>query len=115
MESNPVEVSLTKQAGAVRDRWTWTKPWIWTDRMLTALENGVKGGKWFSLMAELLLCKAWAVQPEHRLRDGSSILNEVKPSTGEPYSGEPDVRFGGRGDRELNRSSLPLLKRGSRF
>jgi hypothetical protein len=22
---------------------------IWTERMLAALENGVKGGKWFSL------------------------------------------------------------------
>ena len=26
------------------------KPWVWTDRMLTALEKGVKGGKWFSLI-----------------------------------------------------------------
>jgi RNA-directed DNA polymerase len=23
---------------------------IWTERMLAALENGVKGGKWFSLI-----------------------------------------------------------------
>jgi len=38
------------QAGAIHDRWPWTKPWIWTDRMLTALETGVKGGKWFSLI-----------------------------------------------------------------
>jgi hypothetical protein len=37
-----------------------------------------------------------------------SILSEVKPPTGEPDAGDPHVRFGGRGDRELNRSSLPL-------
>jgi len=40
----------TKPDGAVRDRWPWTKPWVWTKRMLTALENGVKGGTWFSLI-----------------------------------------------------------------
>ena len=39
-----------KQAGGVRARWSWTKPWVWTERMLAALEQGVKGGKWFSLM-----------------------------------------------------------------
>src|SRR5947208_2509884 len=27
----------------------------------------------------------------------SSILLEVKPPTGEPYAGDPPVRFGGRG------------------
>ena len=27
-----------------------SKPTVWTERMLTALEQGVKGGKWFSLM-----------------------------------------------------------------
>ena len=38
------------QAGAVRARWAWTEPGVWTERMLTALEQGVKGGCWFSLM-----------------------------------------------------------------
>ena len=28
--------------------WTWVNRTIWTDRMLAALDNGVKGGKWFS-------------------------------------------------------------------
>src|SRR5262249_46353056 len=30
--------------------WAWTEPSVWTDRMLAALENGVKGGQWFSLI-----------------------------------------------------------------
>jgi RNA-directed DNA polymerase len=38
------------QAEEVRDRWKWTEPAVWTERMLTALETGVKGGTWFSLM-----------------------------------------------------------------
>jgi RNA-directed DNA polymerase len=28
----------------------WAEASIWTDRMKSALGNGVKGGKWFSLM-----------------------------------------------------------------
>lgn len=33
-----------------RVRWPWVAPEVWTKRMLQALVNGVKGGKWFSLM-----------------------------------------------------------------
>jgi len=40
----------TKPDGEVRSRWLWTEPTVWTNRMLTALENGVNGGKWHSLM-----------------------------------------------------------------
>jgi RNA-directed DNA polymerase len=39
-----------KQAGEVRARWAWTEPAVWTERMLAALENGVRGGQWFSLI-----------------------------------------------------------------
>lgn len=39
-----------KPAEDVRLRWSWTEASVWTDRMLTALEQGVKGGTWFSLM-----------------------------------------------------------------
>ncbi len=50
-ENIPAAVSEgTKQAGDVRARWPWTEPQAWTDRMLAALEKGVKGGKWFSLI-----------------------------------------------------------------
>lgn len=49
-EVRPAAVSETKQAGEVRARWAWTEPCIWTERMLTALEEGVKGGVWFSLI-----------------------------------------------------------------
>jgi RNA-directed DNA polymerase len=36
------------QAGATR--WNWVEPSVWTRRMLAALDTGVKGGVWFSLM-----------------------------------------------------------------
>ena len=37
-------------AGDIRARWAWVEAAVWTERMLTALEQGVIGGKWFSLM-----------------------------------------------------------------
>lgn len=50
-EDEPVSVSDgTKQAGEIWDRWSWVEPDVWTERMLTALEERVKGGKWFSLI-----------------------------------------------------------------
>ena len=53
-EGQPAAVAITpKQAGEVRARWAWTEPSVWTERMLTALEEGVKGGKWFSLMDKI--------------------------------------------------------------
>jgi RNA-directed DNA polymerase len=33
-----------------RDQWWWTEASIWTERMVSALGNGVEGGKWYSLM-----------------------------------------------------------------
>ena len=50
-EATPVTVSqATKQTEETADRWSWVEPSVWTPRMLTALEQGVKGGRWFSLI-----------------------------------------------------------------
>jgi RNA-directed DNA polymerase len=60
----PVAETTAKQAGSCRVRWAWTEPTIWTERMLAALEKGVKGGKWFSLIDKVYalptLRAAWA-------------------------------------------------------
>jgi len=51
MEQKPAGVpEAAKQAGEVRARWAWTEPAVWTEPMLAALENGVRGGQWFSLI-----------------------------------------------------------------
>ena len=34
------------QAGEARPRWWWVEPSVWTERMLTALEHGVKDRLW---------------------------------------------------------------------
>ena len=50
-------VEISKQAGDAHicDKWKWAEPSVWTERMLTALEEGVKGGVWFSLMDKVYL------------------------------------------------------------
>ena len=61
------EVQIFTETDRVRwarkARWEWTEESIWTDTMLTALENGVKGGKWFSLIDKTyrpnVLVEAW--------------------------------------------------------
>jgi RNA-directed DNA polymerase len=37
-----------------RGQWWWTQASIWTERMVSALGNGVKGGKWYSLMDKVV-------------------------------------------------------------
>jgi RNA-directed DNA polymerase len=44
-----------KQTGEARPtEWAWVERSIWTDRMLEALEKGVKGGVWFSLIDKVV-------------------------------------------------------------
>jgi RNA-directed DNA polymerase len=41
----------TTQGAETRGRdWSWVEASVWNERMLAALENGVKGGRWFSLI-----------------------------------------------------------------
>ncbi|MFH1743881.1 MAG: group II intron reverse transcriptase/maturase [bacterium] len=50
-ENKPGSVPETADPpGDVRSLWGWTEPAVWTDRMLTALEKGVRGGRWFCLI-----------------------------------------------------------------
>ena len=51
-EQSPETVSCgTKQSGEARlAEWGWVEHSVWTERMLEALGNGVKGGVWYSLI-----------------------------------------------------------------
>ena len=44
--------------------WEWVEAGIWTERMLAALGNGVKGGKWFSLMDKVYAPRTLAAGKE---------------------------------------------------
>ena len=44
-----------KQGAETRERkWWWVEASIWTERMVSALVNGVIGGKWFSLVDKVI-------------------------------------------------------------
>jgi len=44
-------------------KWAWVEASVWTERMLAALDNGVQGGRWFSLIDKVYrlttLTAAW--------------------------------------------------------
>ena len=45
----PAEKPAT-QGEDIYGRWPWVERSVWTPRMLRALENGVRGSKWYSLI-----------------------------------------------------------------
>jgi RNA-directed DNA polymerase len=58
----PAVPERAKQGAEAHD-WSWVEASVWTDRMVSALVNGVKGGRWFSLIdkvyAPATLAAAW--------------------------------------------------------
>jgi RNA-directed DNA polymerase len=49
-EEQPVAVPIKAiRTGKARDPRFWVEPTVWTERMMAALEQGVKGGKMPSL------------------------------------------------------------------
>jgi RNA-directed DNA polymerase len=83
-----------KQAPSTRAHdWGWVDRSIWTERMLAALENGVQGGKWFSLIDKVYrpqtLAAAWEQVRANRGAaglDGQSV--ERFAAQAERYLGE---------------------------
>ena len=70
---------LAKQGAEARD-WSWVEGSVWTARMVSALGNGVKGGRWYSLMdkvhAPATLAAAWKKTRSNRGAagvDGQSV------------------------------------------
>ena len=49
-ELSKVEETPKQGREAESQKWSWVEAEVWTERMLTTLETGVKGGKWFSLI-----------------------------------------------------------------
>jgi RNA-directed DNA polymerase len=48
-DQKPSGVRELKQDGETAVQWDWVERAVWTERMLKALETGVRGGKWHSL------------------------------------------------------------------
>jgi RNA-directed DNA polymerase len=75
-------IAKSRQEGKTReqtilDRWAWVERSVWTEAMLTALEKGVKGGRWYSLMDKVYtrsnLESAWQ---QVRKNKGSSGIDK---------------------------------------
>jgi|SRR5882757_3887586 len=101
-EAEPAGVpEKAKQAGDVQAKWSWVEPSVWTERMLTALDEGVKGGKWYSLIDKV-----------SSLRNLRSAFAQVKSNRGS--AGVDRVTIGMfEGHLEENLQSLSaLLKEG---
>jgi RNA-directed DNA polymerase len=102
-EDSPGEVTGKaglKQAGEIRARWAWVEPSVWTNRMLAALENGVKGGKWFSLIDKV-----------HRPSNLKAAYRKVAKNKGSGGVDHVSVEaFGQRLDTEIERLHEALRK-----
>lgn len=63
------------QAGEAQAKWDWVEHSIWTERMLEALEKGVKGGVWFSLIDKVYrpetLYAAWIKVKRNKGKPGT--------------------------------------------
>ena len=98
-EIKPEAVSeRIRRAGELMRRWGWVELSIWTERMLTALDKGVKGGKWFSLIDK--------VHPERTLR---AAFTQVAANQGAAGVDHVTIsRFESHQDEELRRLSEQL-------
>ncbi len=93
---------IARQGTEAQDHlnWDWVETSVWTERMLAALGNGVKGGKWFSLIDKVYerrtLAAAWKRVAANR---GAAGIDQVSVK-----------RFKARKDRYLQELEKDLRK-----
>jgi len=89
-EGTPATVPLAQQAGAAQRLWACAKPCVWTVRMLTALTEGVEGGKWFRLFDKVFAERnLLAALQQVAAKKGASGVDHV--TVGEFVRQVPDV------------------------
>jgi RNA-directed DNA polymerase len=71
LQINLPGVPKAKPGREVAPHWEWTEASVWTERMLAALERGVKGSKGFSLMD-----KVW------KMENLQSAMKQVRRNQG---------------------------------
>ncbi len=73
-----METSKQETETLSNNKWKWVEASIWSENMLTALDNGVKGGKWFSLIDKVYKKKtlemAWKKVRSNR---GASGVDDI--------------------------------------
>ena len=96
-ELSKVEETPKQGREAESQKWSWVEAEVWTERMLTTLGTGVKGGKNAYFIEQGLFTMAVAHAHHGRSPRADLSVPPWTPLTGEPDAGEPHVRFGGRG------------------
>ena len=77
-EDQSAKVPQAQQAEEILSRWRWVKPCAWTIRMLTALEQGVKGEKWFRLFDKVFAERnLWASFQQVAKKKGAAGVDHV--------------------------------------
>jgi RNA-directed DNA polymerase len=82
-----VSARATQGAKTHAEKWMWVEASVWNERMLAALENGVKGGQWFSLIDKVYraqtLSAAW-----HKVAQNAGAAGVDRQSVAQFRAGE---------------------------
>jgi len=100
--------------GERRSRWAWIESSIWTDRMLAALETGVKGGVWFCLIDKVFsqknLWSSWAKTAKNKGApgvDGITIDRYEKDAQANLTYLSEQLRAGAYQPKPIRRTLIP--------
>src|SRR5262252_5912547 len=95
----PVVPEKATQGAQTHGRnWSWVEASVWNERMLAALQNGVKGGKWFSLIDKV-----------YRAETLKAAWQKVKANGGAAgVDGQSVERFAARAEMYLKELSIAL-------
>jgi RNA-directed DNA polymerase len=97
----PAVSERTTQGAQTQGRdWSWVEASVWNERMLAALENGVKGGKWFSLIDKV-----------YRAETLRAAWKKVEANAGAAGVDEQSVERLRHGRRCILRSSAQRLRK----
>ena len=119
-QQNAGSADEATQGGEVARDFSWAEASVWTERMLSALVNGVKGGKWYALVDKvfaLATLKAawtraiafqnWARSLERKASFHPAFLNFPRK---EPFDPSFCIAFSAMW-RKMARFSGPLPRR----
>ncbi|MFI3136624.1 MAG: group II intron reverse transcriptase/maturase [Methylococcaceae bacterium] len=121
VESTVSEKTRQETETPAQHKWLWVEAAVWTERMLAALVNGVKGGKWFSLMdkvyAQNTLQTAWQRVKSNK---GAAGIDRVSIERFEEQSGQylqelhGQLKTGTYQPQAVKRVNIPKANGGTR-
>lgn len=121
VESTVSEKTRQETETPAQHKWLWVEAAVWTERMLAALVNGVKGGKWFSLMdkvyAQNTLQTAWQRVKSNK---GAAGIDRVSIERFEGQSGQylqelqGQLKTGTYQPQAVKRVNIPKASGGTR-